>query len=132
MTLAGRPGTRALLLVDDESLILAAALCRTLRASDLELVTASPAEEALSILGTRSIDAILCDHRMPGTSGLDLLGQVASDRPHVRRALLTGLPETVDREQCRALGLSALIPKPWEREDLLRRVEALLPPRDGP
>ena len=117
--------SKTLLIVDDEAHILSA-LRRSLRGQDLELLTASCAEEALSLMERQRVDAILCDHRMPGASGLDLLRIVASRRPDVRRSLLTGLPETIRPEEREALGVLQLIPKPWDRGALLRAVHSLL------
>jgi CheY-like chemotaxis protein len=113
----------AVLLVDDEANILSA-LRRTLRREGYELLTAGSAAEALALLQRRDVDLIVSDQKMPGMSGLDLLREVASRFAGVRRILLTGWPEEIPDAELRPIGLSALLPKPWddsELKEILRR-----------
>ena len=59
--------------------------------SDYEVLLASDAEEALSILrrdGAR-VTVVVTDFRMPGRHGDDLLRQVSHDYPHIVRVLVT-------------------------------------------
>ena len=102
-----------LLLVDDEERILSA-LCRSLRREGYELVTARSAVEALRVLDERPVNVILSDQKMPGTNGLDLFGEVSRRHPDVVRMLLTGWPEEVPAAEVEALGIAAVIPKPWD------------------
>jgi DNA-binding NtrC family response regulator len=102
-----------LLLVDDEERILSA-LCRSLRREGYELVTARSAGEALRVLDERAVDVILSDQKMPGTNGLELFGEVSRRHPRVVRMLLTGWPEDVPAGDVEALGIAAVIPKPWD------------------
>jgi response regulator RpfG family c-di-GMP phosphodiesterase len=106
-----------LLLVDDEARILSA-LGRTLRREGYEILTAESAAEALRILGSREVDLVLTDQKMPGTSGLEFLAQVAARHPDVARLLITGWPEEIPPDQIEALGIRALIPKPWDDQQL--------------
>ena len=106
-----------LLLVDDESRILSA-LRRTLRREGYEILTAESVAEGLRILQSRKVDLVLTDQKMPGMSGLEFLGQVADRYPHVARLLITGWPEEIPRDQIELLGIRALIPKPWDDQEL--------------
>lgn len=113
-----------LLIVDDEQHILSA-LRRVLRREGYELLTTGSASEALELLETREVGAVLSDHKMPGISGLDLLERAARIRPGAALLLVTGWPEEVDPARARALGIRAVIPKPWDDADLkatLRKV----------
>lgn len=83
----------SVLLVDDEAALLRA-VSRLLRGPDLEVLTASNAEEALTLLRRRPIDVIVSDIDMPGTSGLELLAQVRDEFPSTIRMLLTGAATT--------------------------------------
>jgi response regulator RpfG family c-di-GMP phosphodiesterase len=102
-----------LLLVDDEERILGA-MRRTLRREGYEILTAPNARDALEILGAHSVDILLSDQKMPGMSGVDLLAEVARRRPRTVRILLTGWPEDVPPALREAIGLHALIAKPWD------------------
>jgi CheY-like chemotaxis protein len=120
---AARPPT--LLLVDDEERILSA-LRRALRREGWRIVVATDPREALRLLETEPVDAILSDHKMPGLCGLDLLDHAARRRPDAARLLLTGWPEAVAPERVAALGLRALIPKPWDDGELRATLRAAL------
>ena len=114
-----------LLLVDDESRILSA-LRRALRREGYELLAAESARQALRLLDERPVDMVLSDHKMPGMSGLELLGEVAARRPGTARLLITGWPEEVPRDQLERIGIRALIPKPWDQDQLKATVRAHL------
>ncbi len=120
-------GARAptLLLVDDEVHILAA-LRRALRREGWRLLTAETPQQALRVLDEQPIDLILTDQKMPGMSGLDLLADAVRRRPQARRVLITGWMESVPPERLAALGVRALIPKPWDDAELKATLRAQL------
>ncbi|MEN8182839.1 MAG: response regulator [Myxococcota bacterium] len=112
-----REQPRVLLIVDDEERILSA-LRRSLRREGYEILTAGSAEEALDGLRSREVSGILSDHKMPGMGGLELLEHAQAIRPQAARLLITGWPEEVDPVRARALGIRAVIPKPWSDAEL--------------
>jgi two-component system response regulator HupR/HoxA len=57
---------------------------------------------------------VLSDHKMPGQSGLQFLAQARARRPRAARLLITGWPELIPAADIRALGVRAVIAKPWE------------------
>jgi DNA-binding NtrC family response regulator len=101
------------LLVDDEARILSA-LRRCLRREGFEIVTAESAAEALRILEQRPVDAIVSDQKMPGGSGLQLLGEAARRWPDTARMLITGVTDEIPRAALESAGVCALITKPWD------------------
>lgn len=108
-----------LLVVDDEVRILSA-LRRSLRREGWEILTAETPEQGLALLEAHPVDVILSDQKMPGMSGLELLEEAARRRPETVRLLITGWTEEVPAERLRALGVRALLTKPWE-DEVLRR-----------
>lgn len=112
-----RDGRPVLLLVDDEAGILSA-LRRTLRREGYEILTAESGGEALDALAREPVDAVLSDQKMPGMSGTQLLGEVARLHGEVVRLVLTGWPEEIPPAEREALGIRALIPKPWDDTEL--------------
>ena len=118
-------GSPVLLLVDDESRILSA-LERALRREGYELLVAESAAQALRILDDRPVDLVLSDHKMPGMSGLEFLGEAAARQPGAARILITGWPEEVPADQLERLGIRALIPKPWDQDALKATVREQL------
>jgi CheY-like chemotaxis protein len=65
------------------------------------------------VLEADPIDLILSDHKMPGTTGLQFLEQARARRPEAVRMLITGWTELIPEEAIRALGIRAVITKPW-------------------
>jgi len=108
-----------LLLVDDESRILSS-LRRALRREGYRILVASTPGEALRVLEAEPIDAILSDHKMPGMSGLELLEVAARARPATVRLLISGWPDAIPEERLAAIGVRAVIPKPWDDAELKR------------
>lgn len=107
---AARP---VLLVVDDEARILTA-LRRVLRREPYEILTAETPAEALRLLDAHRVDLILSDHKMPGMSGLELLERAARKQPAAGRVLITGWTEEVPAANLAAIGVRALLPKPWD------------------
>jgi response regulator RpfG family c-di-GMP phosphodiesterase len=108
-----------LLLVDDESRILSS-LRRALRREGYRILVAGTPTEALRILEEEPVDAILSDHKMPGMSGLELLEAASRMRPGAARLLISGWPDAIPEERLAAIGVRALIPKPWNDDELKR------------
>jgi CheY-like chemotaxis protein len=115
------------LLVDDEEdnrALIAEALellgCQVLQAQD--------AEGALDIASAEPLDLVISDQHMPGRSGVELAAELATRRPDLHVALLTGFAaETVDAALAEA-GVSLLLAKPASALDLLRLLDELACP----
>ena len=111
--MSAEPRAPLLLLVDDEPRILSA-LRRSLRREPYELLVAETCAEALRLVDTQPVDLVLSDHKMPGMTGLQLLAQIAARRPQVVRMLITGWPGAIPAAEMRAVGVRAVVAKPWD------------------
>ncbi len=105
--------TPTLLIVDDEPRILSA-LRRCLRREGWRILATSQPDEALRWLAGERIEALLSDHKMRGASGLRLLEAAAGIQPSTVRFLISGWPDEIPAERLAAIGVHALIPKPWD------------------
>jgi len=114
-----------LLIVDDETHVLSA-LRRALRKEGWEILLASSPREALKLLDEYSIDAILSDHKMPGMSGLHVLAEAKRRHPGAARLLISGWPEAVAPAELEAVGVHALLPKPWDDAELKSELRKVL------
>ena len=127
-----------ILLLDDEINVLSA-LKRVLMAieyDDLdgerpEIETFVSAQQALARIGSRQIDLVIADYRMPEMSGVDFLTEVARQQPDVARLILSGhadldaLIEAINRAQ-----ISRFIAKPWNDFELKTAVVQALAARE--
>ncbi|NUO63060.1 MAG: response regulator [Gemmatimonadaceae bacterium] len=114
-----------ILVIDDESSI-TSFLSHYLGSRGHAVLTAQSGSEALALARQSDFDVVVCDLRMPGMDGLAtmraLRGMPRGER--ARYVLSTGanisnaINEAVD-----ALGIDAVVPKPYDIEQLRRAVE---------
>ena len=108
----------AILVVDDE-LRSQEALRRTLE-EDFEVYCASGAEEGITLLEREPVRIVLCDQRMPGTTGVQFLKEVRSRWPDVVRIILSGYTDAEDIiTGVNEAGIWQYLLKPWQPEQLL-------------
>ncbi len=113
------------LLVDDEPSILSA-LRRSLRREGWEILTAASGEEGFALLAEREVALVVSDQKMPGMSGMTFLAGVGEYAPAARRVLLTGWPEMLSQAELKAARIDAVLPKPWEDEQLKTTLRGLV------
>ncbi len=78
---------RILIVDDDDSL--RDSLSLVLAAEGYEITTAADAEQALERIGESPVDVVLCDLRMPGRDGLELLPDLAHRVPEATLILMS-------------------------------------------
>ena len=117
-------------MVDDEPDILDF-VERALRRS-YEVTTCGGAEEALALIAVRRFDAIVTDHKMPRTSGLELLDRLADTDAAMARILLSGYTESPEVDRALITGrLDAHAVKPIDSRSLLDVVGRAIAKRRG-
>ncbi|MGK2953215.1 MAG: putative bifunctional diguanylate cyclase/phosphodiesterase [Thiobacillus sp.] len=114
-----------LLVVDDEPLILEG-LSRLLAVRDYDVVTAAGGYPALAAIGKQQFDVILLDLGMPDLDGSEVLRLMAVDGVDTPVIVVSG-DSTIDAA-IRALrgGATDFVRKPYEPEELLRRIDNTL------
>jgi DNA-binding NtrC family response regulator len=80
---------KKVLIVDDEELV-TEALERAFYGESFQTLTASSAEEAISILEGQEVSVIISDDHMPGLTGSQLMALARKLYPDTIRILLTG------------------------------------------
>ena len=118
---------RARVLVVDDELPLAMVLKRVLE-DEHEVLVASSAEEALELILTDGdFDVVLCDVLMPGTSGVDLFGELSMQRPALapRVVFMTGGAFTARAAEFLAGVSNPRLEKPFDLGQLRRLVRDL-------
>ena len=106
-----------LLIVDDERSIREA--CREV-AQSLGFTTfvADSAEHAYRLLETQSIDGVLLDLRLPGTTGLEALRRIKELRPEAIVVVVTGYGTVQSAVQAMKNGAYDYVTKPFSMEEL--------------
>ncbi len=123
--------TKNVLIVDDDPRILRS-LRNGFRRQPLRVFTAGSAVKAMEVLGSERIDAVVCDQRMPGASGVDLLECIASESPQTVRVMLSGdgrfttALEAINRAQ-----VARFLAKPCPATTVAQVVADLLADRAG-
>jgi putative two-component system response regulator len=122
-------GTVQLLVVDDEEPI-RNALKKFLMQQQFEVYAAGSGEEALQQLRRHRIALMLCDIRMPGTSGVDLVPQAIEIEPDLAILMLTAVNDATSAALCMQRGAMDYLTKPIELADLGRAVQRALKRRE--
>jgi two-component system, NtrC family, response regulator AtoC len=105
------------LVVEDEAYV-RESLAEMLRERGYEVLEASSMGEALSLLGSLSVDVVLTDFRMPGGDGLQLLKQMQETSPEVPVVVLTGQGTIASAVECLKNGASDYLLKPADPDAL--------------
>jgi len=113
------------LVVDDERTI-RDALARALRAHGYEVAVAADGGQALQMVGVLRPDAIVLDVMMPGLDGLDVTRRLRRQGNRIPILLLTARDAIGDRVEGLDAGADDYLPKPYDLEELLARLRALL------
>jgi len=122
-------GSVAVLVVDDEEPI-RNALKKFLAQQQFEVYAAGSGDEALNHLRRHKIALMLCDIRMPGTSGVDLVPQAIEIEPDLAILMLTAVNDATSAALCMQRGAMDYLTKPIELADLGRAVQRALKRRE--
>jgi DNA-binding response OmpR family regulator len=115
---------RILLVEDDEEL--SGFLVRVLREEMLEVVRADCAQAALSLLKQQAFQLVVLDRMLPDRDGLAVCLEIRRQRRELPVLMLTARGEIEDRVTGLDSGADDYVVKPFEVEELLARIRALL------
>ncbi len=118
--------TRLLVADDSETVLLM--LQRRLEMEGYEVVTATDGVEALDRLneaGSDEPDVILLDAMMPNKSGTEVLEEIRGRGSTVPILMISAHLDAQEPDRMRSLGATDCIPKPFEWEDLIGKIEEL-------
>jgi two-component system, OmpR family, response regulator QseB len=119
-----------LLLVEDDSM-LGDALQRMLQQESFAVDWSRDGEDAELALGTLSYDLILLDLGLPGKNGLDILRDLRKKKVSTPVIILTARDAVRDRIAGLDNGADDYLIKPFDPDELVARIRALLRRRDG-
>lgn len=123
MKMSDSKGLQTVLVVDDETAS-QDAIRRTLE-EDFRVLTAGSADDARRLMESGDVAVILCDQRMPGTSGVQFLREIRDRWPDVVRIIISGYTDSEDIiAGINEAGIYQYIPKPWFPDHLLDTVRS--------
>jgi two-component system, OmpR family, response regulator MprA len=113
------------LVVDDDRAI-RESLARALDLEGYDVVTAADGAVALQLVGDRRPDVLVLDLSMPVLDGLTVCRVLRAEKDRTPILMLTARTETSDRVAGLDAGADDYLPKPFELDELLARLRALL------
>lgn len=118
------PATR-ILVVDDEDTI-RLVLAKYLRSRGFEVGTAESGDAALEALEDGRFDLMLCDVRMPGASGVDIIPAALEGDPDLGIVMLSAVNDAPTATEAMSHGVLDYLTKPIELEHLYGAVNKAL------
>jgi DNA-binding response OmpR family regulator len=115
---------KILVVEDDEEL--SAFLVRVFREEGLDVASADCAREALSLLNQQTFQLVVLDRMLPDLDGLAVCRDIRRRDLELPILMLTARGEVEDRVTGLDAGADDYLVKPFEVEELLARVRALL------
>lgn len=113
-----------ILLVEDEARV-ADFVRRGLAAEGWSVDHAETGEDALEHAAVNSYDVILLDLMLPGIQGQDVCRKLRARKSKVPILMLTALDSPEEKVEGLKLGADDYLPKPFDFDELIARVEAL-------
>jgi two-component system alkaline phosphatase synthesis response regulator PhoP len=115
-----------ILIVDDEIHILEL-LRYNLESNGFEVVESETGEQAISMLKSDKIDAMILDLMLPGMDGIDVLRLVRkSEQSSLPILMLTAKNEEIDAVLGLEMGADDYIGKPFRTRELISRLKAVM------
>jgi FixJ family two-component response regulator len=121
------PTKQSVIAVLDDEPEMRKALRRLLGSRGFRVEEYGCAEDLLADMGSHTMDCLLLDLHMPGINGFDVLGTFRVRHIPVPIIVITAHDEPGTADRVRALGASAYLKKPVDRDALLAAIEAATP-----
>lgn len=124
---------KMIMVVDDEYL-LAKTVQELLEKAGYSVITASSGAQALATLRKTKVDLVLVDILMPSMSGLELVKAIRANRElkDLKLAFLSVVNFSQEQmKNIKKLNILDHIQKPFDNEDLIRRVNKMLKEQKG-
>jgi two-component system response regulator AtoC len=120
-----RASAPRVLVVDDDAAV-SRVLGALLKQAGIEATIASSGEQALAVLAAQPVDVVVTDLKMPGMSGLDLLGKTQEQWPETPVVLITAHGTVATAVEAMKRGAADFVQKPFERDEILYVVKKAL------
>lgn len=113
------------IMVVDDSRFIVKAVKTVLESEKFKVVPAYSGEECLSALKIEKPDLILLDILLP-MNGVDVLRAIKSISSQAKVIMLSAMAQEQTIRECKQMGAVDYITKPFDNEDLVKRVKKTL------
>ncbi len=111
-----------MLVIDDEEIALQS--CRKIfTAEGFNVVTTNSPQEGLRLIADSSFDVILCDWKMPGFDGMDVVREIDERSPDSAIVMISGYPSIGRATEAMKRGAMDYIAKPFTPEEITETVK---------
>lgn len=120
--------SNVVLIVDDDPVLLKA-LARSLKA-DFQIVPVNTAEDAIEVLRTTQVTAVIADLELNAGTGLDVLRVAMREQPEAVRILHSGAANPLSSQPRVGNVVQHLVPKPADAQkfrDIIRPAAPVVP-----
>ncbi len=121
---------RVLIVEDDPAIV--RFLERGLAAHGHQSITADNGHDGVIMAADESVDFVLLDIMLPGMDGQEVLRRIRARRPGLQVLMLTARDEVRDKVSALDGGADDYLTKPFDLEELLARMRALVRRADQP
>jgi DNA-binding NtrC family response regulator len=106
-----------ILLIDDDEWI-RDAMTLFFEAEGCQIMALETAEEALVEIQRQDYGIVICDYKLPGMDGLQLLKEVRKKKPEVKMILITAYKTDALVVEAKQMGIHDFIAKPFTSETI--------------
>ena len=118
--------SRSRLLIVDDDTAMREMLASLFRDRDYSVEEAASAAEALEQAGEQCFDVVLSDIRMPGKTGIEMVGELRGRLPETPVVLMTGFGSIDSAVESMRAGAFDYITKPFEPDTVVLTIERAL------
>ena len=108
---------KPVLIVDDEPIV-RESIRDWLDDAGYEVYTAESGEEALELVEKQDFSIIVIDVRLPGKTGIKVLGEIKQQKPQIQSIVITAYPSAELATEAMKLGAVDYLIKPVNPDDL--------------
>lgn len=108
---------KSILIVDDSQVALLS-LCTLMRRMGFGIIPAESGLEAMKLLRLKTPDLVILDVNMPMVDGIKTLKHIKDTSPNVPVVMLSGIDDNATVAQCKELGCSDYLAKPFNVREL--------------
>lgn len=117
--------TARILIIDDEPAV-AEVLRDALAVEDHEVDMALSGSQGAKLACANTYDLVFSDLGMPDLTGWEVAERIRERKPDLPVVLVTGWGATLDEDEIRRCGISAVVHKPFEIDELLQTLHEVL------